>query len=77
MFRKHYQKLFTQEETNENTQNKFLKHCKKINENEKDKMNENIKIEEIEIAINLLNKEKSPGPDGLTAEFFIKNLVMF
>ena len=39
-------------------------------ENEMGEINKFIEEEEIEIAINLLNKESSPGSDGLTEEFY-------
>ena len=54
--------------------NKFLKKCNfpKLNQEEIENLNRPITSTEIETVIRNLSANKSPGPDGFTAEFYQK-----
>ena len=54
--------------------NKFLENCNfpKVNQEEMENLNRPITSMEIETVIRNLPAEKSPGPDGFTAEFHKK-----
>ena len=53
---------------------KFLEKCNfpKLNQEEIENLNRSITSTEIETVIRNLPKNKSPGPDGFTAEFYQK-----
>ena len=67
---KHYETLFKKETTDENAQNEILNNMTKLSNIQSDlldiEMNETILYE----ALKTLEKDKTPGPDGLTTEFF-------
>ena len=69
---KFYTKLYESQKIDEEKINDYLENFNpnKINENEKQELNEFINEDEIIIAIKQLNNDKSPGEDGLTAEFY-------
>lgn len=41
-----------------------------LDENEKDSLDEELRLEELEMAVRSMKNNKSPGSDGLTAEFY-------
>ena len=51
---------------------KFLEihHFSKLNQEESENLNRQITLNEIETVIKKLPTNKSPGPDGLTGEFY-------
>ena len=51
---------------------KFLERCNlpKLTQGKFDNLNRLILIKEIESTINNLPKQKAPGPDGLTGEYY-------
>ena len=67
-----YTKLYESQKIDEEKINDYLENFNpnKINENEKQELNEFINEDEIIIAIKQLNNDKTPGEDGLTAEFY-------
>ena len=69
-FKIHFQNIYTSEATDETAQNETLKHCKHLNEEEKTSIDTPITLQDIEKATNSLQTDKTPGPDGLTAEFY-------
>ena len=54
----------------ENRPDEYLKYVRKIEEEEKERMENPFTENEIATAVKDLNKNKSPGPDGLTNEFY-------
>ena len=61
-----YTKLFTSQHTDTKIQEKLLKNTrKKISQEEKENLEKLITAEEIEKAVMALQKEKSPGQDGI------------
>ena len=79
-FETFYAKLYKHEETKQIFQNDFLEFCKPISDEEQESLNDNFTIDEIEHAINCLNSDSSPGPDGLTSKFykhFVKEISPF
>lgn len=69
-FKDFYQDLYTSEGTDKHTSDLFTKHAKKLTDEQKQTLESPFTTEEIEKTIIDLNKNKSPGPDGLTAEFY-------
>ena len=66
-----YKKLYTASETNSSSQKALLKNIKKtLSQTHKDLLDSPITLEELEKAVKSLNKEKSPGINGLPAEFY-------
>ena len=66
-----YSKLYTREDINKIKEEEILNSItNKINEFENESCDKDISIEEITIALKSMNKNKSPGIDGLTVEFF-------
>ena len=70
IFEKFYVKLFTRKDTIESYQNNFLQYCKPITHEDKDSISLYFSREEIEDSIKDLNSDSSPGPDGLTSNFY-------
>ena len=70
-FQEFYKKLYTEEGLGtENRQDEYLKYVRKIEDEEKERMENPFTENEIATAVKDLNKNKSPGPDGLTNEFY-------
>ena len=70
-FQEFYKKLYTEEGLGtEDKQDKYLQNVRKIEEEERERMENPFTENEIGIAVKELNKNKSPGPDGLTNEFY-------
>ena len=66
-----YGNLYTKEFEYENTQNEFLKEVTvKLNEEERELLDNDFTIDELKDSMNDLKKNKSPGSDGLTKEFY-------
>ena len=66
-----YTKLYTPNRVDTKTQDKLLRKIrKKINEEEKDKLDAPITIDELKTALFQMSKGKSPGLDGIPAEFY-------
>ena len=68
---KYYSDLYTPSKTNRKTQDKLLRNIqKKITQEQKEKLDAPITIDEIKTAIFQIKPGKSPGLDGIPAEFY-------
>ena len=66
-----YEKLYTSEIEDEDAQDEFLSQVTvKLTQNEKDKLDEDLSLDELKRSMMDLQKNKSPGSDGLTKEFY-------
>ena len=69
-FLEFYTELYDRQESNIHSQNRFLEFVRKLNDEQKRQTDEDIKESEILEAISSCKNNKTPGPDGLSAEFF-------
>ena len=74
IIRDYYQQLYANKMDNLEKMDKFLEkyNFPKLNQEEMENLNKPITSTEIETAIRNLPTNKSPGPDGFTAEFYKK-----
>jgi len=69
-FKQYYTKLYSHENIDINIQNKYAKQTKQLTDEQKLELDLDITSRDIENTINAMNLGKSPGPDGLTVEFY-------
>ena len=75
---KYYTKLFRKGKTNWSKQQKLLQNVgKSISAADKATLDAHLTIEELEKSVMSLASNKSPGPDGITAEFYKKFWYLF
>ena len=68
-----YTKLYAPQRVNKKIQKKLFKNVsKKITQTQKENLDKPMTLEEIEKAVMSLQKEKTPGPDGIPVEFYQK-----
>ena len=74
IIRDYYQQLYANKMDNVEQMDKFLENYNfpKLNQEELENLNKPIRSTEIETVIRNLPTNKSPGPDGFTAEFYQK-----
>lgn len=71
-FERYYTRLFKNDSPiDPEVQDIYIEECKVLQEEKKIEMDKELSQTEISNAIKSLNKEKSPGPDGLSNEFYI------
>ena len=67
-----YKNLYSAQGANVRTQNTFLNNaCDGLNAQQHEMMQKQITLKELTLAITQLKKGKSPGPDGISNEFYI------
>ena len=68
---KFYTKLYRCDQTNPLEQNFFLNNLKAgLSDQQKEHLQNDLSVFEIETAISQMAKGKAPGPDGLSVEFY-------
>ena len=74
IIRDYYQQLYDNKINNLEEMDKFLEkyNLPKLNQKEIENLNRSITSTEIETVIKNLTTNKSPGPDGITGEFYQK-----
>ena len=72
VFKIFYSELYKEEETDDNIQNSFLNFTRKLSEEEKLECGSKITVNELEKALQSMNVNATPGPNGLTVSFFKK-----
>jgi hypothetical protein len=66
-----YSKLFQSEGWDENSAHELTRYIvNKLDNNEKETLDEDINLEEINNVIKILKPNKSPGEDGIISEFY-------
>ena len=72
IIREYYKQLYAYKLVNLEEMDKFLDSCvlPSLNQEEAKTMNRSMRRSEVKAAIKSLQHKKSPGPDGLTAEFY-------
>ena len=69
--RKYYKKLYEKRNHSESTYNFFQNHeLPQLNEQEKQSLEGLLTVKECELALKDMKNGKTPGSDGLTAEFY-------
>ena len=69
-FTDYYTKLYTHEQTNPDVQDKYAAYAKTLEDAQTAELEKQIEVTDIKTALDGMNKGKSPGPDGLTTEFY-------
>ena len=72
-----YTDLFTDEEIDDDVCNFFLEDLPVLDEFEKDVCDNPVTMDEILVSLKGMENSKSPGPDGLTKEFYFKFIDIF
>ena len=75
-----YKQLYCQKEVNDFNFDSITVDSNKLAEEEKNSLESNLDLEEIKYAVSNMSSNKSPGPDGFTAEFikfFFSDIGMF
>ena len=65
-----YKRLYQHEATDIDMLNKYSEYAQPLHEDDKITIDQEISITDIENTIQTMNNGKSPGPDGLTVEFY-------
>ena len=71
IFEDFYRNLYGRERTDSAVQDSFLRHCRSVDNTDRDLLEAPFSKNEIEAAIGSLNKDSSPGPDGFTSKFYM------
>ena len=69
-FKKFYKNLYTQEETCPTTQDRFLQYAKPLNDTDRTDLETPFTLDDLKNALSQMKLNKTPGPDGLTTEFY-------
>ena len=69
-FKNYYQQLYDKENEDSDTQETYLKYCKKLDDEDRNFIDNDITITDLKKALNEMNENASPGPNGLTVKFY-------
>ena len=69
-FTDYYQQLFEKEDTDKDTQDKYIKYATKVKDKDRDEMCSPVTEDDMVKIIDSLNLHKTPVPGGLTNEFY-------
>ena len=69
-FEKYYTHLFEKEQTDPDIQDKYSQFTQTLQEHQTHAMDKTITLADIKTALSGMNTNKTPGPDGLTTEFY-------
>ena len=69
-FKDFYQLLYNKEDEDPDIQDNYLKYCKKLDDEDRDFIDNDITINDLKKALNDMNENASPGPNGLTVKFY-------
>ena len=69
-FKQFYKDLYTQEQICPTTQDRFLQYAKPLNDKDKTDLETPFTLKDIKNALTKMKSNKTPGPDGLTTEFY-------
>ena len=69
-FKEFYETLYRSEPTCPHTQNTFLEYVKPLDEGSKAQLDTLITLADVKNALQAMQPNKTPGPDGLTVEFY-------
>ena len=68
--RNFYEKLYASEVLNTGEENRFLKAAKKLSQESSSLLEKRFSMDELKSAISMMKDNKTPGPDGLSVEFY-------
>ena len=69
-FKNYYQQLYSKETTDEDIQETYLQYVKKISDDDRDFIDSDITVTDLRKALNEMNENSAPGPNGLTVKFY-------
>ena len=69
-FRTYYKELYGREPTDPDIQQTYLQHVKKLRDDDRDYIDEDIAMTDLRKALNQMNENSAPGPNGLTVKFY-------
>ena len=69
-FRNYYKDLYGKEATDNDIQETYLQYVRKIRDDDRDFIDEDITMIDIRKALNEMNENSAPGPNGLTVKFY-------
>ena len=69
-FKSFYQKLYSKEPTDKDIQMTYLQYVKKIRDDDRDFIDSDITMTDLRKALNEMNENSAPGPNGLTVKFY-------
>ena len=69
-FREYYMHLYSREDTDPDVQKTYLKYCKKLKDEDRDVIDQDITVTDLRKALDGMDETSSPGPNGLTVNFY-------
>ena len=69
-FEDYYRELYTAEQTDDEIQDYYTQFTKQLTEEQRQELDTELTLDELSNALNLLEKDKTGGPDGFSTEFF-------